>query len=62
MPKIAVGIPEAVEMIGIGRTSIYELFREKKLTPRKHGKRTLILVDELKRYAESLPAGPQDRG
>lgn len=55
MTKLAVTIPEAVQMIGIGRSSLYVLFKEKKITPRKSGKRTLILVEDLKRYVENLP-------
>lgn len=55
MTKISVTIPEAAEMIGIGRSSLYALFKEKKLTPRKCGKRTLILVEDLERYVKSLP-------
>lgn len=57
---IAVGIPEAAAMIGIGRSSLYVLFREKKITPRKSGKRTLVLVEDLRRYVENLPVA--DRG
>ncbi|MGI6854348.1 helix-turn-helix domain-containing protein [Mesorhizobium sp. 1B3] len=53
---IAVGIPEAAAMIGIGRSSLYVLFREKKITPRKSGKRSLVLVEDLRRYVESLPS------
>ena len=56
MTKLSVTIPEAAEMIGIGRSSIYKLFDEGKLTPRKMGKRTLILVEDLKRFVENLPA------
>jgi excisionase family DNA binding protein len=56
MHKLSVSVPEAVEMTGIGRSSLYALFKERKLTPRKSGKRTLILVEDLKRYVESLPA------
>lgn len=56
MTKLSVTIPEAAEMIGIGRSSLYALFKEKKITPRKSGKRTLILVEDLKRYVENLPA------
>jgi hypothetical protein len=56
MSKLSVTIPDAVEMTGIGRSSLYALFKEKKLTPRKSGKRTLILVEDLKRYIENLPA------
>lgn len=55
MTKLAVSIPEAVEMSGLGRSYIYRLFNEGKLTRRKSGKRTLILVEDLKRYLESLP-------
>lgn len=55
MTKISVTIPEAVQMIGLGRSSIYKLFDEGKLTPRKSGKRTLILVEDLERYVKSLP-------
>ncbi|GLS29292.1 transcriptional regulator, AlpA family [Mesorhizobium albiziae] len=56
MTKLAVSIPEAVQMTGIGRSSIYLLFREGKLARRKSGKRTLILVEDLERYVKNLPA------
>ncbi|MBU0584767.1 MAG: helix-turn-helix domain-containing protein [Alphaproteobacteria bacterium] len=55
MTKISVTIPEAVEMTGIGRSSIYKMFSENRLTARKNGKRTLILVEELERVIKSLP-------
>lgn len=55
MTKLSVTIPEAVAMTGIGRSSIYRLFAEGKITPRKAGKRTLILLEDLKRYVENLP-------
>jgi hypothetical protein len=51
MQKIAVTLPEATELSGIGRSSLYKLFNEGKLKPRKSGKRTLVLVSEL----EALP-------
>jgi hypothetical protein len=57
MSKISVTISEAVQMTGIGRSSLYILFREGKIQPRKSGKRTLVLVEELRRYVESLPVG-----
>ena len=57
MEKLSVGIPQAAEMIGVGRSSIYVLFRDGKLTPRKCGKRTLVIVEELRRYVDSLPVG-----
>jgi hypothetical protein len=57
MTKISVSIPDAVLMTGIGRSSLYKLLNEGKITPRKQGKRTLILVEDLERYVQSLPAG-----
>lgn len=57
MQKIAVTLPEATALSGIGRSSLYKLFSEGKLTPRKSGKRTLILVSELESYVKSLPVG-----
>ena len=55
MTKLSVTIPQAVAMTGIGRSSLYKLFRERKLTPRKMGKRTLITVAELDALVKSLP-------
>jgi predicted DNA-binding transcriptional regulator AlpA len=57
MQKIAVTLPEAIALSGIGRTTFYKLFNTGKLTPRKAGKRTLILVSELETFVNSLPAG-----
>jgi excisionase family DNA binding protein len=56
MKPIAITIPQATETSGLGRSTIYELFAEKKLTPRKAGRRTLILFEELEAYLKSLPA------
>ncbi|KQV68047.1 helix-turn-helix domain-containing protein [Rhizobium sp. Root1220] len=58
MHKITVTLPEAVELSGIGRTSFYKLFNDGKLTPRKSGRRTLILVTELETYLKNLPGPP----
>ena len=55
MQKLSVTIPDAVNMTGIGRSSLYKLFSEGKITARKSGTRTLVLVEDLKRYVESLP-------
>lgn len=62
MQKIAVTISEATKLTGIGRSSIYKLFNEGKLTPRKAGKRTLILVEEIEHYIASLPKGGLSNG
>ena len=57
MRKIALTLSEATEVSGIGRSSLYKLFNDGKLTPRKAGKKTLILVDELETYLRNLPKG-----
>ena len=52
---IAVTVPEACKMLGLGRTTIYTLINEGKLKPRKSGSRTLFLVSELQAFANNLP-------
>jgi hypothetical protein len=54
---IAMTIDEAVRATGMTRTRFYEIFKEGGLTPRKSGRRTLILVKELERYMLDLPRG-----
>ena len=55
-PKIAYTLDEAVNVTGIGRTSLYADHAEGKLEMRKRGTRTIILADELRRYLAALPA------
>ena len=55
MTRISVTLSEATAMTGIGRTSLYGLFREGKIHPRKQGKRVLLLVEELNAYVHGLP-------
>lgn len=62
MKPIAITLRDATSLSGIGRSSLYKLFNEGKLTPRKSGKRTLILVSELEKYLNSLPMGGQSHG
>jgi excisionase family DNA binding protein len=52
---LAVGIAEAVRMIGLGRTSIYAAISAGKLKTRKAGRRTLIETAALRRFVETLP-------
>ncbi|RWI42906.1 MAG: DNA-binding protein [Mesorhizobium sp.] len=55
MTEISVDINKAVRISGISRSGLYKLFKAGKIAPRKHGKRTLVLVSELQSYVESLP-------
>jgi len=49
-------IPEAAEVASIGRTKIYEAIKSGNLVARKHGKRTIILRDDLRAFLAALPA------
>jgi excisionase family DNA binding protein len=53
---IAVSISDAVQLSGIGRSSIYSAISRGELPTKKAGRRTLILMDELRRWLTSLPA------
>ena len=54
--RYAMTLPEAVQFSGLGRTRLYSLAAEGRISFKKCGKRTLILADDLKRLIESLPA------
>jgi len=53
---ISVTIPQACKITGLGRSTIYRLFEEGKLQRLKAGTRTLIKMDDLEAYIESLSA------
>ncbi len=62
--RIAVTIADATKIAGLGRSTLYKLIDGGKIIPRKAGRRTLILVDDLDRYLKSLPTpeGPASTG
>ena len=51
---IALSILQAAELVGVGRTSIYEALRQGRLKKCKFGRRSLILRSELERFCTSL--------
>ena len=51
---LTVTIPQACELTGLGRSTIYRLFDDGKLQRLKAGTRTLIKMDDLEGYIESL--------
>lgn len=53
---LSVTIPQACKITGLGRSTIYRLFEEGKLQRLKAGSRTLIKMDDLEAYIESLSA------
>ncbi len=61
MTRIAVSVAEAATISGLGKTSIYKLIANGKLSPRKLGKRTLVLMEDLDTAIRTLPTGKQPR-
>lgn len=55
--KLTVTIPQACELTGLGRSTLYRLFEDGKLQRLKSGTRTLIKVADLEAYIESLCDG-----
>lgn len=55
MQKSAYTINETIQEIGIGRTKLYQLIKAGELTPRKIGKKTIILSDDLQEFLRNLP-------
>jgi excisionase family DNA binding protein len=52
---LAYTVSEACLAARAGRSAIYDAIRSGALRAVKHGRRTLILADDLRRYLESLP-------
>jgi hypothetical protein len=55
---LAYTVADAVLVSGLSRTRLYQLFNEGVLTPRRAGRRTLILADELRDVVRNLPPAP----
>jgi excisionase family DNA binding protein len=53
---ILVPIKVATDILGQGRTTIYELIAAEKIRAVKSGRSTLIVYESLKQYAASLPS------
>ncbi|MEE9271692.1 MAG: helix-turn-helix domain-containing protein [Robiginitomaculum sp.] len=52
---ITVTVAQVCELTGLSKSSIYRLFYNGKLTRRKLGGKTLILMSELRELLETLP-------
>ena len=52
--KLALSIPEAASASGLGRTLLYQDIAEGRLRAVKRGRRTLVLLDDLKTYLAGL--------
>lgn len=58
---LAYTVADAALISGLSRTRLYQLFSEGVLTPKRAGRRTLILADELRDVVRSLPPAPVRR-
>ena len=59
--EISVSIVEAARRVGVGRSSIYEAINRGDLPIRKCGRRSLVLVEDLKSWISSLPSSQGDK-
>lgn len=56
MDQIAVSVEEFCQLTGIGRTRFYEEVRLGRLKLVKSGRRSLVTVAEMQRWAKALPS------
>lgn len=54
MTRLLHPIPDAVEILGVGRSTLYTLIANGEIETVKIGRRTLIAHDELERYVKRL--------
>ena len=47
-------VPDAIHVLGIGRSTLYDLIASGEIHVVKIGRRTLIAHDELERYVKTL--------
>ena len=59
-PPLAVPVPEAARMCGVSTRTIWHVIRAGDLRPARIGKRTLVLVDDLRAWLLSRRDGQQE--
>ncbi len=53
MEPLAVSINDTVRMLGVGRTSVYEMIKDGRLEAFKLGRRTLVRVESIRRLVDA---------
>ncbi len=62
LAPVTITVQQAVAISGLSRATIYNLFNQGALKPRKYGTRTLIIYSEFAAFLHGLPlAGEDDR-
>lgn len=56
MKPVAYSVSDVLQMVGISRTTFYQLVKAGKIKVRKVGNRSLILSCDLEAWLEGLPA------
>lgn len=51
-----VGVQQVAKALGLGRSTIYEMIQDGRLTSVHVGRRHLVAVDEVDRFADELAA------
>lgn len=57
---IFISVKQAADMLAISPWSTYELLNSGEIESRYHGRRRLVLVESLRKYAASLPTYPAE--
>ncbi|GGJ10855.1 helix-turn-helix domain-containing protein [Neoroseomonas lacus] len=52
---LAVSISEACRIVGIGRSTLYEALARGEIEAAQAGRRTIVIVESLRRYVAALP-------
>lgn len=53
-PAYSFSLEQIVDLTGLGRTSVYQAIRDRKLTARKVGRRTIVLKADLEAFLSGL--------
>ncbi len=60
LDPIFVSVKDAAKALGVSTFTVYDLCDRQKIESRYQGRRRLVLVSSLRRYAEGLPTEPTE--